>query len=131
MQDALCLEELLNEAHVAGDLKVLVTLNCEAEHDRGSLLEVLPELAILALGEQVAKDVLVGCCGILGRRGGLTEAVSDGEGHVDASLELFDLSTGWGLFLLHDVWWSWECLSLLTKIIKINYLQPHIAGDFI
>ena len=100
-KNALRLEELFDEAHVAANLQVLVLLDGEAEHDWGCLLEVLPELGILALGEQVSQDVGVGGGGVLGSRGGLSEAVDDLEGHSDALLEFVHLGAGGSCFLLH------------------------------
>ena len=85
-QNALGLEKFLNEAHVTGDLEVLVLLRGHAEHNWGSLLEVLPEFAILTLGQEVTEDALVWGGSVLWGWRGLTETVGDGEGHFDASL---------------------------------------------
>ena len=53
------LEQLLNETHVSHGSEVLVLLNCQAEHDGCSLLEVLPEVRILAFCKQVLQNAWI------------------------------------------------------------------------
>ena len=101
-QDALSLKQLLNEAHIAGDLKILILLYTEAEHDRGSLLEVLPEFRIFALGKQILQDVGIGGGSVLWSGGCLAEAIGDGQRGLETLGQLVHLGAGiGGCFLLH------------------------------
>jgi hypothetical protein len=81
----------------------LVVLDGKAEHDWGGLLEVVPELGVLALGEKVLENIGIGGGGELGSGSSFAETVHNGERSGYTFLELVHLGLS-GIVLFLHVW---------------------------
>jgi hypothetical protein len=81
-------------------LQLLITFDCDAEHDGCSLLKVLPEVRIFALRKQLLKDIHIGG-GVEWFWHGLGKFVNLFEGGGNTLLELIVRLLGYCFGTLH------------------------------